>query len=106
MTSIGARQIRFVECDTEGAEFKLLHEADLSMVDCLALEFHYFFLGPDRVQVRVTHLSKTEKVLGLRTAAAIKKNDWPPPSLIWHVNLQIPPRQFNIPNTLATLMRQ
>lgn len=97
--------IRFVKCDIEGAEYNLLYEADLTMVDCLALELHYTYLGQERVRALISHLKKTHRVLGAGAANSLNKGEWPPPTLIWFVNLQVSKTRSTFLSTLATLRR-
>lgn len=85
---IDTPRIKFVKCDIEGAEYGLLHEADLSMVDCLALELHYSFLGEEKVRALISHIQQTHRVLGARAERSLYKEEWPPPSLIWFVSRQ------------------
>lgn len=105
LTMTGVSRISFVKCDIEGAEFSLLHQADLSMVDCLALELHYTFLGLERVLALISHLGKTHKVLGIRSSKLVGGGHWPPPSILWFINRQVSGKRFALLSTLATFRK-
>ncbi len=81
--------VAFVKCDIEGAEYDLFHLADLSMVNCLALEVHYTFLGREKTTELLDHIGRTHQVLGFKAAARLASGEWPPPSILWFVNRRL-----------------
>lgn len=99
---VNADSISFVKCDIEGAEFDLLHEADLSMVECLVLELHYTFLGLERSQALLSHLDRTHRVLGVREARHVRRGTWPPPSILWLINRRLPVVRANLLSMLSS----
>ena len=98
-------RIAFVKCDIEGAEYDLLIDADLSMVDCLVLEVHYTFLGRERTEVLLAHLALSHRILGVQAATRVRRGVWPPPSILWLVNRRIPLSRATMLSLLASTRR-
>lgn len=67
LTLISEEKINYLKIDIEGAEYDLLMEADLSSVDCIAIEIHNL-LGEDKMQEVRDKISLTHRLISIKKA--------------------------------------
>jgi FkbM family methyltransferase len=54
---LGIEHIDYVKCDVEGSEYEYFIDKDLSNIDCLSIELHWF-IGKEKRNELISHIEK------------------------------------------------